>query len=55
MYGLGVLKGLGITLKHFVATFTQDVKTGVTKHTDAGFSERQGMKGTGIYTVEYPD
>ena len=26
MYGIGILKGLGVTLKHFVDTFVDDIQ-----------------------------
>jgi NADH-quinone oxidoreductase subunit I len=56
MYGLGVLKGLGITFKHFVNTFIDDLKyfPSSALNEDA-FARRQGPEGTGIFTVEYPE
>ncbi len=56
MYGLGILKGLGVTFRHFIATYANDVFYGFNKGKPmAEFGVRQGTKSAGIYTVEYPD
>lgn len=55
-YGIGILKGLGVTVKHFIDTFSEDLRyfgRRITK--DADFSHRQGLNNHGIYTVQYPD
>jgi NADH-quinone oxidoreductase subunit I len=57
MFGLGIVKGLGITLKHFVNTFIDDLKYfpgGSTRNPEA-FARRQGPTGAGLFTVEYPE
>ena len=57
MFGLGVLKGLGITFKHFVNTFVDDLKYfphGSATSQDA-FAKRQGPEAAGLFTVEYPE
>jgi NADH-quinone oxidoreductase subunit I len=56
MFGLGVLKGLGITIRHFVNTFIDDLKyfPGSTVNPQA-FARRQGPEGAGLFTVEYPE
>jgi NADH-quinone oxidoreductase subunit I len=57
MFGLGVVKGLGITLKHFINTFVDDLKyfpAGSKTNTEA-FAKRQGPQGAGLFTVEYPE
>jgi NADH-quinone oxidoreductase subunit I len=57
MFGLGIVKGLGITLKHFVNTFIDDLKYfphGSTRSPEA-FARRQGPVGAGLFTVEYPE
>ncbi len=58
MYGLGVLKGLGITFKHFINTFVDDLKYfphGSTLNKEA-FAKRQGPASDGgLFTVEYPE
>jgi len=58
MYGLGILKGMGITLKHFLDTYIDDIRfLGKGKRTDAAFHLRQSGKnrGLGLFTVEYPE
>jgi len=54
--GTGILKGLRVTLKHFVDTFVDDMKYAGNKYFNQDtFEERQGLSGKGIYTVQYPE
>lgn len=56
MYGLGVLRGLGVTLKHFVDTYVDDLRwLGRRYTTTEAFNVRQGVRGRGVFTVQYPD
>jgi NADH-quinone oxidoreductase subunit I len=55
MYGLGILKGLGVTLKHFVATFVEDIQYLGRKNNLEVFQQKQSLANTGLVTVEYPD
>ncbi len=56
MYGVGILKGLGITLKHFVETYVDDFKWGLSRYTsDRGFQVRQSPDTRGLFTVQYPE
>ena len=58
MFGLGVAKGLGITLKHFVNTFIDDLKYfPKSAMSEEAFAKRQGpqSEGVGLFTVEYPE
>ncbi len=58
MYGLGILKGMGVTLKHFIDTYVEDMKhLGKGKRTNTAFQIRQGStsKNLGLFTVEYPE
>ena len=49
MYGVGILKGLGITLKHFVDSDVDDFKWGVRRYTtDEGFTARSAGRWTAI-------
>jgi NADH-quinone oxidoreductase subunit I len=55
-YGQGILKGLGVTLKHFIKTYINDLRYLSRKYTNRSeFELRQGMQAEGIYTVQYPD
>jgi NADH-quinone oxidoreductase subunit I len=56
LMGSGILKGLGVTLKHFIATYAEDVKYMLNK---SGVQQprplrRQSPKAKGLVTVEYP-
>jgi NADH-quinone oxidoreductase subunit I len=56
MYGWGILKGLGITLKHFVETFWDDIRwMGKRYFNEEALAVRQGTKARGIFTVQYPE
>lgn len=57
MYGLGVFKGLGITLKHFINTFVDDLKYFPNStFNEEAFARRQGPERLdGLFTVEYPE
>lgn len=56
MYGLGILRGLGVTLRHFIATYLDDLKWWGRRYTtDEGFQARQSTYTRGIFTVQYPD
>lgn len=57
MYGLGILKGLGVTIKHFINTYVDDLRylgRKYAKNAD-NFETRQGLNGQGAYTVQYPE
>jgi NADH-quinone oxidoreductase subunit I len=56
MYGQGVAKGLWVTLRHFIATFTDDVRYAGRKYMrQDNFEVRQGLRAQGAFTVQYPD
>lgn len=56
MYGLGVMKGLWVTLRHFVDTYTDDVRWLSKQYVDPEkMKMRQSPKGKGLFTVQYPD
>ncbi|HLY28771.1 MAG TPA: 4Fe-4S binding protein [Aggregatilineales bacterium] len=55
MYGVGIIKGLGVTLKHFVDTFVDDIQWFGKKHDVATFQHKQSLANVGLVTVEYPD
>lgn len=56
MFGIGVLKGLGITFKHFINTFIDDLKYFPSSAlNEEAFARRQGPEGAGLFTVEYPE
>jgi NADH-quinone oxidoreductase subunit I len=54
--GIGIVKGLGVTLKHFVNTFVDDFRyAGKRYFNPETFQERQGVDAFGAYTVQYPE
>jgi NADH-quinone oxidoreductase subunit I len=55
MYGLGILKGLGVTFRHFINTYVDDLRYAGKKIGMSDFEVRQGLKAEGIFTVQYPD
>lgn len=56
MYGIGMLKGLGVTLKHFVVTYLEDLRW-IGKRFDSpeSLAVRQGPRARGAFTVQYPE
>ncbi len=56
MYGKGLLKGLGVTLKRFVDTYLDDIKwMGKRYYTAEGLAHRSSKDAKGIFTVQYPE
>ncbi|MFP3854646.1 MAG: 4Fe-4S binding protein [Anaerolineales bacterium] len=56
MYGIGIVKGLGVTLKHFVETYIEDIRwLGRRYYNPEAMAVRQGAKARGIFTVQYPE
>ena len=56
MYGLGIVRGLGVTLKHFINSYVDDLRWFGKRYTSReAFNTRQGLQGQGIFTVQYPD
>lgn len=58
MYGLGILRGMAVTAKHFFETYIDDIKwmsRGGRYYNDSALSVRQSLKGTGAITVNYPE
>jgi NADH-quinone oxidoreductase subunit I len=56
MDGMGILKGMGVTLKRFVDTFLDDIKwLGKRYYTDEGLAHRMSSETRGVFTVQYPE
>jgi len=55
MYGKGIIQGLGVTLKHFVETYLDDIRMGKKRYTDEGIAYRSGKDTKGLFTIEYPE
>ena len=59
MYGKGLLKGLGVTFKHFMNTYLEDVRwlaRGKRRYyTAEGIENRKSTDAAGIFTIQYPE
>ena len=56
MYGKGIIKGLGITLKRFIDTYIDDIQRGKKRyHTEEGIAYRSSAKVKGAFTIQYPE
>lgn len=57
MYGKGLIKGLGVTLKHFVETYVEDIRWLGRKRyfNEEAIEARQRADTRGIFTVQYPE
>ena len=56
MYGKGLVKGLGVTLKRFVNTYLDDIRwLGKRYYTAEGLAHRSSKDANGIFTVQYPE
>lgn len=60
MYGLGILRGLGVTLKRTITTFVDDLARDTARYRDAyetskGKILRQPTDMRGIFTIQYPE
>jgi NADH-quinone oxidoreductase subunit I len=56
MDGLGVIRGLWITFKHFIDTYVEDITyRGKRYFNPKGIQRRSSSKGRGIFTVQYPE
>jgi NADH-quinone oxidoreductase subunit I len=56
MKGQGILKGLGVTLRHIFDTYVEDFKAGRKRYyTEDGVRQRMTPDTKGIFTVNYPE
>jgi NADH-quinone oxidoreductase subunit I len=57
MYGSGLLKGLAVTLKHFLDTYVDDIRwLGKRRYYSVeGLAHRSSKDARGIFTIQYPD
>jgi NADH-quinone oxidoreductase subunit I len=56
MFGLGILKGLGLAFRHFLETYIDDVRHwGKRYKTPEGIAYRASKEVRGIFTVQYPE
>jgi NADH-quinone oxidoreductase subunit I len=55
MFGTGLLKGLGVTLKHFVETYVDDIKRIPNRYSGGKDVLQQGPDERGLFTIQYPE
>jgi NADH-quinone oxidoreductase subunit I len=56
MDGMGLLKGLSVTLKRFIYTYVDDIQwLGKRYYTKEGVAHRMSKDARGIFTVQYPE
>ncbi len=57
MFGTGVLKGLGVTIKEFVGTYVDDVKKIPSRYAGgrAEIDQSNVDEQTGLFTIQYPE
>lgn len=56
MVGGGLIKGLYVTLRHFVGTYIDDIRwLGRRYYRDAALQKRQSPEARGVFTVQYPE
>ena len=56
MYGKGIVKGLGVTIKRIFDTFADDIRWGKKRYnTEDGIAHRMSKDAKGIFTIQYPE
>jgi len=56
MDGTGLIKGLSVTLRRFLATYVDDIRwLGKRYYTNEGIARRMSSEGRGIFTIQYPE
>ncbi|MGB9669053.1 MAG: 4Fe-4S binding protein [Anaerolineales bacterium] len=56
MDGIGIIKGLGVTLRRFIGTYIDDIKwLGRRYYKQEGIEHRLSADTSGIFTVQYPE
>ena len=56
MDGIGILKGLGVTLRRFIGTYIDEIKwLGKRYYTEDGIRHRMSKEASGVFTIQYPE
>ncbi len=55
MFGLGVLRGMGVTLKHFIDTYLADLDQFPSRYREDKDAVRQLPDERGMFTIQYPE
>jgi NADH-quinone oxidoreductase subunit I len=55
MFGLGMIKGLGVTMRHFIESYRYDRKPWEPRYSEEWLAKHQDVDGKGIFTIQYPE
>ncbi len=55
MFGLGLLKGLGVTMRHFIESYLYDRKPWEPRYDQEWLEKHQDVDGKGFFTIQYPE
>lgn len=55
MFGWGLIKGLTVTMRHFITSFVYDRKPWESRYSEEWLDKHQAIDGKGIFTIQYPE
>ncbi len=55
MFGLGMLKGLSVTMRHFIESYIYDRKPWEPRYNEEWLEKHQAIDGKGLFTIQYPE
>jgi NADH-quinone oxidoreductase subunit I len=55
MFGLGLLKGLSVTMRHFIEGYLYDRKPWEPRYNNKWLPRHQAIDGKGLFTIQYPE
>jgi NADH-quinone oxidoreductase subunit I len=55
MFGIGLLKGLSVTMRHFIESYLYDRKPWEPRYSAEWLEKHQAIEGKGLFTVQYPE
>jgi NADH-quinone oxidoreductase subunit I len=55
MFGLGLIKGLSVTMRHFIESYVYDRKPWEPRYSQEWLEKHQHVDGKGFFTVQYPE
>ena len=55
MFGLGLLKGLSVTMRHFIQSYLYDRKPWEPRYSEEWLEKHQAIDGKGLFTIQYPE
>jgi NADH-quinone oxidoreductase subunit I len=55
MFGIGMLKGLSVTMRHFIESYLYDRKPWEPRYNQEWLDKHQAIEGKGLFTIQYPE